>query len=285
MASVAAQPFSLDLMRTDRLLGLGGFTIDFSGGIASQAALMQSLDGRGSFDLADGAIKGFNIAKLASAIGALYSGGITNPAAVTQALTAARRPDEQTDFSKLLSEFSIDNGVVTSPTITLEGPYLTMTGAGVVDLANQTLDLRLLPRGSTAADNKSGRMIAVPLRVGGTFSKPTTGVDVQSLVQGKAEETLRNFFDGTVKRRRSGSAPATGNGEGEAAAPAPSPAPSPERQLLDAIIKPDEAAPADGAAPQTVRDPVGGALKSLFGRKREEAPKEPAEEDAGGVEN
>ena len=82
MNSVAAQPFSLDLMRTDRLLGLGGFTLDFSASGASQAALMQSIDGKGGFDLADGAIKGFNIAKLANAIGKLYEGGITNPGAV-----------------------------------------------------------------------------------------------------------------------------------------------------------------------------------------------------------
>lgn len=271
MSSVAAQPFTIDLMRTDRLLGLGAFTLNFSGAGASQAALMKSLDGRGSFDLADGAIKGFNIAKLASAIGKLYEGGITNPSAVTQALAAARRPDEQTDFSKLLSEFSIDNGVVTSSTITLEGPYLTMTGAGVVDLANQTIDLRLLPRASTAADNASGRMVSVPLRVGGTFAKPTTGVDVESLVKGKAEETLRNFFDGAIKGRRRTGTPA----DGEAAAP------SPQRQILDSVLAPA----GDSAAAQASGDPVGGALKSLFRRKREEAPaQQPAEEDAA-VEN
>jgi len=276
MSSVAAQPFATDLMRTDRLLGLGALTLNFSGAGANQAALMKSLDGRGSFDLADGAIKGFNIAKLASAISKLYEGGITNPAAVSDALTAARRPDEQTDFSKLLSEFSIENGVVTSPTITLEGPYLTMTGAGVVDLANQTIDLRLLPRASTTADNASGRTVTVPLRVGGTFSKPTTGVDVESLVKGKAEETLRNLFDGALKGRRGGAAPPAGQ----------TPPPSPEQQILDGILGATRDAPArDGAATQSPGDPVGGALKSLF-RRKDEAPKaaQPAEDEAA-VEN
>jgi AsmA protein len=280
MTSVAAQPFSLDLMRTDRLLGLGGFTLDFKASGASQAALMQSIDGEGGFDLADGAIKGFNIAKLAAAIGELYEGGITNPNAVASALSAARRPDEKTDFSKLLSEFTIENGVVSSPTITLEGPYLTMTGAGIVDLANQTLDLRLLPRASTSADNKTGRMIAAPLRVGGTFSKPTTSVDVESLVKGKAEETLRNFFDGATKRKRA--KPAEGE---ESAAPAQEPAPSPERQILDSILKPAQPSAEGEAAPQGgVRDAIGG----LFGRKPKPAPEtaeDPAAEDGAAVEN
>ena len=68
MNSVEAQPFTMDLMKLDKLLGLGGFNMEFNATGASQAAIMSSLDGKGGFDLNDGAIKGVNIVKLAGAV-------------------------------------------------------------------------------------------------------------------------------------------------------------------------------------------------------------------------
>jgi AsmA protein len=195
MNSVEAQPFTIDLMKLDKLLGLGAFNIEFSAAGSSQAAIMQSLDGKGGFDLNDGAIKGVNIVKLATAVAKLQEGGLVNPTAITTALAEAQRPDEKTDFSKFLSNFTISNGDVQAPTISLEGPYLTMTGVGRVNLPGQSLDIRLLPKASTSADGKTGRMIAIPVKVGGTFSKPTMGVDVESLVRGKAEQTIKGLLD------------------------------------------------------------------------------------------
>ena len=57
MNSVNAQPFSLDLLKHDNLLGLGSLEFDFTASGASQAAIMNSLDGEGGFDLANGALK------------------------------------------------------------------------------------------------------------------------------------------------------------------------------------------------------------------------------------
>lgn len=271
MNAVEAQPFTIDLMKMDKLLGLGGFNIEFNATGASQEAIMQSLDGKGGFDLNDGAIKGVNIVKLASAVAKLYEGGLTNPAAITTAIAEAQRPDEKTDFSKFLSNFTITNGAVQAPTISLEGPYLTMTGAGRVDLPGQTLDLRLLPRASTAADNSSGRMISIPVRVGGTFSKPTMAIDVESLVRGKAEQTLKGFLDKALKPKESGDeAGKTGDADDPAAS------------LLKGILgggkapaktEPQPQEPANGAsAAEAEEDPaaalINEGLGALFGKKK-----------------
>ncbi len=267
MASVDANPFTIDLMKMDRVLGLGGFTLTFNATGSSQKAIMESLDGKGGFDLADGALKGINIAKIAAAVTKLYEGGITNPAAISTAIAEARRPDERTDFSKFLTAFTIVNGQMQAPTISLEGPYLTMTGVGQVNLPGQSMDIRLLPRASTSVDGKEGRKIAIPVKVGGTFSQPTIGVDVEALVRGRAEQTVRGLLDNALKPK-----------EGE-----PS---DPGKALLDGIL-------GRGAAPQTpteapatpsgdtnaatpTADPAKSlaeeALKGLFGRKPKPTP-------------
>lgn len=262
MGSVDANPFTIDLMKMDRVLGLGGFTLTFNATGSSQKAIMESLDGKGGFDLADGALKGINIAKIASAVTKLYEGGLTNPAAISTAVAEARRPDERTDFSKFLTTFTIVDGQMQAPTIAMEGPYLTMTGVGKVNLPGQAVDIRLLPRASTSADGKEGRKIAIPIKVGGTFSQPTVGVDVEALVRGRAEDTVRGLLDGALKPK-----------DGETA--------DPGKALLDGILGRKPAAPSaseDGAtAPSTdntsapTEDPVksiaGEAIKGLFGRK------------------
>lgn len=269
MDQVDANPFTIDLMKMDRVLGLGGFTLTFNATGSSQKAIMESLDGEGGFDLNDGALKGINIAKIASAVTKLYEGGLTNPAAISTAIAEARRPDERTDFSKFLTTFTIVDGQMQAPTISMEGPYLAMTGVGKVNLPGQAVDIRLLPRASTSADGKEGRTIAIPIKVGGTFSQPTVGVDVEALVRGRAEQTVRGLLDNALKPK-----------DGETA--------DPGKALLEGILGRSPAAPSGteggAAAPATdnsveaaeepVKSIAGEALKGLFGRKSRQTDEE-----------
>lgn len=273
MASVDANPFTIDLMKMDRVLGLGGFTLTFNATGSSQKAIMESLDGKGGFDLADGALKGINIAKIAASVTKLYEGGLTNPAGITAAIAEARRPDERTDFSKFLTTFTIVDGQMQAPNILLEGPYLTMTGVGKVNLPGQAVDIRLLPRASTSADGKEGRKVAIPVKISGTFSQPTVGVDIEALVRGRAEQTVRGLLDGALK-------PKTGGEESD-----------PGKALLDGIFgrgatEPGAAdgatkTPASSTAPAAKEDPAKSlaseALKGLFGRKKTPAAEEEKE--------
>lgn len=265
MASVDANPFTVDLMKMDRVLGLGGFTLTFNATGSSQKAIMESLDGKGGFDLADGALKGINIAKIAASVTKLYEGGLTNPASITAAIAEARRPDERTDFSKFLTTFTIVDGQMQAPNILMEGPYLTMTGVGQVNLPGQAVDIRLLPRASTSADGKEGRKIAIPVKIGGTFSQPTVGIDVEALVRGRAEQTVKGLLGNTL------------GGKGDAG--------DPGKALLDGILGREKAPAASDAAKTPAADAepaaedpaasiAGEALKGLFGRKKQPAAEE-----------
>ena len=231
---------------------------------------MSSIDGAGGFDLSDGALKGVNIAKIALAANSLRTGGV-NPAALANAVATARGPREETDFATFLSNFSITNGLVNAPTISMTGPYLTMNGAGQINLAAQTIDLRLAPRATTTADGAEGQAIAVPVRIGGTFAKPSIGIDGEALAKAALQETLGGFLGG-------------------ADAPA-----SPEEALREGLSGlfgsgEEDPAPADGAGEtsetsdpdaeeeltteeQLIRDGIG----AIFGTRK----KEPADEQQG----
>ncbi len=237
MNAINTQPMSLDLLKHDNLLGLGSLKFDFTASGDSQAAIMSSLDGDGGFDIANGALKGVNIAKIVRAAAALQQG--INPAALTTAVAAARGADETTDFSELLSNFKITNGLVNTPTISLNGPYLTMSGKGVVNLPKQTIDLRLSPRATTTVDGKDGRTVAVPMRVGGTFTEPTIAVDIEAYLRSGGVKQLRDLIDGIGKQ-----APADG----------------------------DEAAPDAEPQEETPEEKALRAIESIFGAPEEETP-------------
>ncbi|MEO1706861.1 MAG: AsmA family protein [Pseudomonadota bacterium] len=265
MKKVDAEPFSADVLNTRNILGLGGFTFNFSASGASQAAIMRTLDGKGGFDVIDGALKGINLAKLARTAASFQQG--IDPAAVTSAIATVQGTDEATDFSTFLSNFTMDNGVVTAPTVDLVSPVMQMKGSGTINLPQQTLDLRLTPAASLNSDGSGGGGISVPVRITGTFSQPKVGVDIAALLKGQAGQQLRGVIDGAVGDQLKDS-PAGG--------------------LLDSVLDravgggADANAP-DGATDQStegsvedaVEDAAKSAIGSLFGgRKKTEETKE-----------
>ncbi len=231
MSSVNAQPLSLDLVKRDNLLGLGSMKLDFTASGASQAAIMRSLDGSGGFDLADGAVKGVNILKIARAVSEFKQG--FNPIALQNAVATARGPAEQTDFSQFLSEFTISNGLMNTPTISLTGPFLTMSGAGTINLPNQTLDLRLSPRATTTSDGEGGQAVTIPLLIGGTFSKPAISVDAQQLILGGDGGGFLGDVIDKIGGGRQSDETSGENGEGQ-----PAEEQDPAKAIFDSIFGP-----------------------------------------------
>lgn len=269
MAAVQAEPMSLDLLKHDNLLGLGSFTFDFTATGASQAAIMSSLDGSGGFDIADGLIKGVNLGKIVRAASDLRQG--FNPAALQTIVATARGPAETTDFSEFLSDFTITDGLMNAPTISLNGQYLTMTGNGSINLPAQTIDLRLSPRATASTDGgETTRSVAIPVRIGGTFSQPTVGLDPEALTRLLAGGVLQQVLGGERDN----------NEEGDPATPEDA-----ARGLIEGILggsgddnsNDQQDASGDASETETI---ANDALNALFGKK-----KAPAEETAPEDEN
>ncbi|MEJ2592775.1 MAG: AsmA family protein, partial [Candidatus Thiodiazotropha sp.] len=102
LSRILAGPLLKDLMGDDKLTGSGDLDLNLTsqGGTLNQ--IKRTLDGNLSFDFTDGAVKGFNLAKMIRDARARLSG---EAAAVTN-------EPEQTDFSQLTGKATITNGVV-----------------------------------------------------------------------------------------------------------------------------------------------------------------------------
>lgn len=89
--------------------------------------------------------------------------------------------DRNSQLRCAAAAFDVTNGVMKSRTIVLDASDVVFYGSGVVSLAAETMDLslRAFPKHTSILTFRS------PLKVGGTFAKPTAGIDKATLT-GKA---------------------------------------------------------------------------------------------------
>ncbi|MEM6538879.1 MAG: AsmA family protein [Pseudomonadota bacterium] len=193
--SIQAQPMSRDLLNLDRLLGVGSFRIEFAAAGDSQAAIMRSLDGEGGFDLSDGALKGLNLAKLATGVKSLFDGGGLEPASLASLVSGVRSDTEETEFTEFITAFTMDDGLMSIPSISLAGPLIRMTGNGQISLPEQTLALRLSPSIPAGTAGAGGTGFTAPLKVGGTFSEPSFSIDAEALLTNRVQNEGRQLLE------------------------------------------------------------------------------------------
>jgi len=135
---------------------------------------MKRLGGKGSFLLRDGSVKGFDIA-----------GTLRNFTTLGQ-----NRGPKQTDFAQLSGGFTIRNGVVKNDDLFMASPLFRLTGQGILNLPNGTMDYHVKPRlvgtltgqGDTVTVRKG---LSIPLRIKGPFASPRVipEVDPASLIE------------------------------------------------------------------------------------------------------
>ncbi|WOI52027.1 AsmA family protein [Parvularcula sp. LCG005] len=190
-----------ELLAVSRLNATGGVNIDVKTQGRSQAEWVNNLSGTLTTDLADGQIQGFNLGKVArsamQAYTSLRDGGL-NAATLTSTFanigSTARGPAEETDFSDLLVDVGIANGIVTSKTLRLVGPYFEVAGDAVINLPAQSVEMRLTPTVS-AVDGEALRALPVPIQISGSFNSPKVGVDAAPLIKGVASGQVKQLLN------------------------------------------------------------------------------------------
>jgi uncharacterized protein involved in outer membrane biogenesis len=178
MDGVAAHPLLTNLSRFDWLSGAGGVSLTFAGAGATSAQFMKTLSGEARLSLSDGALEGLNLPKMLRA-------------AQNGVYRWSRAPDERTPFDRFSANFAIANGVARTTDISLSGPNVSMSGDGSVDLARETLDLRLKPRITAAPDTQAkappaagaqADFIEIPLIARGPWAKPRIEPDLNKVL-------------------------------------------------------------------------------------------------------
>ena len=197
ITGVQAEPLLTDAAKFERLSGTANLEYAVSAKGASQRQMVQSLGGKGSMLVTDGAIKGINLAAMVRNV----SGAFLNPGA---------SDEQKTDFAELSGTFNITLGILSNDDLKLLNPLLRITGKGTSDLPKRTVKYRITPKavasveGQGAAGDESG--VAVPVIIEGPWHDLSYKPDLAGVIEdiakdpGKAIENIQ----GTVKQIEEG---------------------------------------------------------------------------------
>ncbi len=173
-----------DASGLNRIEGRLNAAIDVSATGKNTDAMIRALAGRADVRFSDGAIRGIDMAKLIQNIQTVMVTGYREDAS------------ERTEFTELASTFDIQDGVANTQNLRLLGPLVRMDGSGNVDIANQTIDMRLNPRVVGSLSGQGGDFdvsgLEIPLIVRAPLEKPKVYPDLTAILQ-NPEATLRSL--------------------------------------------------------------------------------------------
>ena len=173
MQNIQAGPLLADLTGKDTLTGQGGFNAAITARGQTPEALTKTLGGKLDFKFAEGALKGFNLAKAIRETKARFKGRPVPPA----------DEPEQTDFSELRGSAEITEGVLVNKDLFAKSPLLRIEGAGKVNLPAESLDYTLTPvivgtlKGQGGKELQDLEGIPVPVRFTGSLAKPDYSIN------------------------------------------------------------------------------------------------------------
>ena len=188
---IQAGPLLKDLSGDDKLSGTGNVDVQLTGSGATPEQLRRTLNGNAAFSFTNGSVKGVNIATLLRTAQAKLQG---------KPLPADDQPD-QTDFTELQGTATVTDGVVRNNDLSAKSPLLRITGEGQVSLPAETIDYLLTTKivGSLKGQGGKGldelKGVAIPVRISGTFSKPTYTPDLAAALGDVAREKAKEKIE------------------------------------------------------------------------------------------
>ena len=187
LSGVAVQPLARDAANFERLTGTGAVTLDVTGRGASERAIIGALNGKGSFDLANGKIEGVNLIAFMKNVASSVGGGVGG--------------SNETDFGSLTGTYTITNGILHNNDLKLTSPEIPMTGAGTVDLPQRQVDYKLTP--SVAG------LLAFPVNITGPWDDLSYRPDLTGMAKGLAQDPGKALD--VLKNQGSNAGSGTGN--------------------------------------------------------------------------
>lgn len=189
MKGINIGPLLVDAINNDMLAGKGNLSVDVTTQGNTVGELKKKLDGKAALNLKDGAVRGIDIA------GTLR--GIKDKLNVLKGESTVQGDKaKQTDFSEMSATFNIKNGVAHNDDLSIKSPLFRITGNGQVDIANETISYLVKPtvvatlKGQGGAGIEELNGVTVPIKVSGTFAKPSYALDFAGLGAALAEKKL-----------------------------------------------------------------------------------------------
>lgn len=186
LGGVNIAPLLKDAANFDTLEGKGNVTLDLNTRGNTVGELKKALSGNMALSLADGAVKGINIARKLREAGNLFG---------KQSQTQAANKDEKTDFSELKASFKVNNGVAHNDDLSLKSPLLRLSGNGDINIGNDSINylakatLAGTLQGQGGKDNVSG--LTVPVRLSGPYTDLKYTLDFGAMVSDTVKQKVK----------------------------------------------------------------------------------------------
>jgi AsmA protein len=229
MNGIAIGPLMVDAINNDMLNGKGTLNVDITTTGNTVAALKKSLNGTAGLNLADGAVKGIDIA------GTLRS--VKDKLNIMKQSSTASDKTQKTDFSEMVASFTIKNGVAHNEDLSIKAPLFRIGGNGDIDIGSETINYTAKPtivnslKGQGGSDLSIMNGLTIPIKVTGTFAKPNYAIDFSGLAAGMAKNKLLENVGGKkadlVKSLLGLPKSDTSSGENPASTPAGTTSPAP----------------------------------------------------------
>lgn len=181
LEGVEIEPLINDFLEKDLITGSTKAQISLSMTGDAPEQIKKTLNGNGNLQFIDGKIKKINLIGMIQNLQAAFGSGT---AGTTQ----------ETEFSEIVSLFTIENGLVSTSETEVTSPVLRVDVTGSADLVKESLDFRVNPTYINPKNQKeSGISISgnqVPVLVTGTFAKPKFRPDLETAAKKVVTEKL-----------------------------------------------------------------------------------------------
>ncbi|MFO0523123.1 MAG: AsmA family protein [bacterium] len=225
LSGVQVGPLLADAAKVELVEGRGDIRVDLSTEGRSVDALRRALSGSASVSLADGALRGVDIAGvLREARGRI--------AQLRGREARAAAASERTGFTELKASFTLRDGIARSSDLSMKSPLLRAGGEGQIDIGAGRIDYLLRPTivgtlgGQGGRDASELRGITVPVRITGPLARPEYDFDLQAMVAGAARQEIQRRATDLLQER-------LGAGKGEPGAAGRA---SPPADLLKGLL-------------------------------------------------
>jgi AsmA protein len=174
-----------DAANFDMLEGKGNVSVNLTMQGNKVSEMKRALNGTASLNLADGAVKGINIAKKMRDVKSMFG---------AKSDTQAANKAEKTDFSEMKASFKITNGVAHNDDLSMKSPLLRLSGSGDINIGNDSINylakatLAKTLEGQGGADSVGG--MTVPVRVSGPFVDLKYSLDFGSMVSDQTKQKV-----------------------------------------------------------------------------------------------
>jgi AsmA protein len=175
-----------DFAKTQRVSGHGTVTTNLTAQGLGGDALMKTLNGRITANVADGAVEGLDLWFEVNRAKALFQ----------KQAPPAGQSSGRTKFDAFQGSADITNGIAKTTDLNIASQNLRVTGQGTTNLVTNAIDYQIKATlykdapTTTAAAAGGETLLEVPLNVTGTTNKLNVRVDLEAMAKSRAQQEL-----------------------------------------------------------------------------------------------